>query len=107
MDARHLNTDQCYQLLGKAFAGAVSPDFKKAMDELVEVARKYVAMMEKDYNTTSDVIGAIGDYFTILDRYASALDSLSNVNVDELSVADLVYYYITLFRVEAIIADVE
>lgn len=71
----------------------VSKDFKKTMDAYEKFAEEYVRFMEKYNNANSDdVLSMAGDYADYMKKYTEMMKAISEIDEDELSTADALYY---------------
>lgn len=76
----------------------VTPEFKQSMDALEAFFDEYVAFM-KDFENSDDTLGMLARYTSMMTQYQESMAALDEINEDELSAADLLYYTQTLARI--------
>ncbi|MBQ0005168.1 MAG: hypothetical protein KBS68_04815 [Clostridiales bacterium] len=81
-----------------ASTSAVTPDFKKMMDEYEAFMDEYIAFMKK-YESSDDTTSMMSDYMSIMSKYADFADKVDAVDEDSLSDADYEYYIDVTSRV--------
>ncbi|MCR5502752.1 MAG: hypothetical protein K6F53_07070 [Lachnospiraceae bacterium] len=74
-----------------ATANAVTPSFKKTMDEYEVFFDDYVRFMKK-YTSSNDILGMYSDYISMLDKYTTVMDAMESIDEIKLSDADYEYY---------------
>ena len=78
-------------------SGTVSEDLKAMLDEYEAFVDSYCDFMKK-YSETSDVSGLAMEYMNILSKYSSWAQKMDDLNEEDLSGADLLYYEEVMLR---------
>ena len=77
----------------KETSEGVSPEFKKAMDSYEAFFDEYVKFMKKYMNADSDdMLSMASDYADYMKKYTETMEAMNEINEDELSTADALYY---------------
>lgn len=85
----------------------VTPDFKKAMDSYEAFFDKYVKFMKKYKNADSDdMLSMANDYADYMKKYTETMKAMNEINEDELSTADALYYAEVNARISAKLLEV-
>lgn len=69
----------------------IDPDFKAMMDEYEAFFDEYIAFMQ-NYNNSGNSLDMLGDYASMMTRYAEFAEKIDSVNTDELTNEELAYY---------------
>ena len=77
----------------------VSPEFKQYMDSYEAFFDEYLAFMAS-MDEEGDGFGVLLRYAEMMERYAEVMDSLDDIDEEELSTADEIYYLEVLSRIE-------
>ncbi len=91
----------------KETSEGVSPDFKKAMDSYEAFFDEYVKFMKKYMNADSDdMLSMASDYADYMKKYTETMEAMNEINEDELSTADALYYAEVNARISAKLLEV-
>lgn len=74
-------------------SGEVTYTFKETMDSYEAFFDEYVNFMNRYNNSDGTDLQLLSDLGTYMQKYSEYMDKLSNMNTDDLSPADLAYYY--------------
>ena len=74
-----------------ANAGEVTPSFKESMDSYEAFFDEYIEFMEK-YNDSNDTVSMIKDYSDYMTKYADYMKKIDDIDEDELSTEDYLYF---------------
>lgn len=80
-------------------SNTIRPEFKKMMDEYEDFFESYCDFME-EYQKDPTNLSLLTKYATIMTEYAEMVESLDNVDTDNLSNAELAYYLEVTARIE-------
>lgn len=83
----------------------VSPDFKKAMDSYEEFIDDYVEFMKK-YKDSDDVLSMTADYADYMKQYTETMEAISEIDEENLSTADALYYAEVSGRISAKLLEI-
>ncbi len=72
-------------------SAGVNPQFKETMDKYEVFFDEYIIFMEK-YSSSADPTSMLSDYTSYLQRYTDTMKSLEELNTDDLSTEDMLYY---------------
>lgn len=70
---------------------SIDSDFKAMMDEYEAFFDEYIAFMQ-NYNNSGNSLDMLGDYASMMTRYAEFAEKIDSVNTDELTNEELAYY---------------
>lgn len=71
----------------------ISPDFKKVMDDYEVFIDEYIEFMNKfNEADTNDMLNLMTEYNDYMEKYTEVMEGISNIDEDELSTADALYY---------------
>lgn len=84
--------------------GEKPKDFKALMDEYEAFFDEYIAFMENFDETSSDVQMML-DYTSMLTRYAQAMEALDEIDEEELTDEDVLYYTEVMLRIQRKLAE--
>ncbi len=87
-------------------ASGISPEFKAAMDNYESFMNEYCDFIKKYSENPAD-IGLIADYAAYMSKYAEAMEKMNEINSEELSAEELVYYLAVTERVAKKLASIE
>ena len=91
----------------KKTSESVSSDFKKAMDSYETFIDEYVKFMKKYMKADSaDLLSMAGDYADYMKKYTETMKAIDEINEDELSTADALYYAEVNARISAKLLEV-
>ena len=83
----------------------IRPEVKEALDSYEEMMNEYCDFMEK-YAESDDVVSMMGDYLEMMKVYAAASEKLDQIDEEELTDAELMYYLEVTNRVEKRLLEV-
>ncbi|HPX93821.1 MAG TPA: hypothetical protein PK646_06130 [Bacillota bacterium] len=83
----------------------IRPEFKKAMDSYEEFMDEYVAFMIK-YKGSTDQLGMLTEYSSYLVKYADAMEKLDELDDEEWSTAETLYFTEVMTRVNEKLATI-
>ncbi|MGN0612531.1 MAG: DUF6591 domain-containing protein [Porcipelethomonas sp.] len=75
----------------KSYIGSVSPEFKATMDSYEEFFDEYISFMKK-YSESNYSLDMLEDYTDYMGKYAEMFKKLDEIDEDELSESDYLYY---------------
>lgn len=83
-----------------AFASSdgIRPEFKQVMDSYEEFFNEYIAFMKK-YETSDNSFGMLTDYLEFMTQYMETMEELENMDTDDLSSDELLYYTEVMLRI--------
>lgn len=76
----------------------IRPEFKEAMDSYEAFFDEYVEFM-KEYMESEDVASMMGDYADMMTQYADTMRALEEIDEDELSTEEALYYSEVMARI--------
>lgn len=79
-------------------------DFKELMDEYEAFFDEYIAFME-NFDETSNDMQMLLDYTSMLTRYAQAMEALDEIDEEELTDEDVLYYTEVMLRINRKLAE--
>ena len=83
----------------------IRPEFKKAMDSYEKFFDEYVAFM-KAYMDSDDPISMMGEYTTMMQQYVETMGELEDIDEDELSSKEAIYYADIMLRINQKLLEV-
>ncbi len=84
----------------------ISQEFKDLMDSYETFFDEYIAFMEK-YSSTEDVTSLLTDYLNYLNRYTEMMEKLEQIDENELTDEEVVYYSQVMLRISEKLANLE
>lgn len=88
-------------------ANGIDPEFKKAMDEYEKFFDEYVAFMLKyKAASPSDAAALMGEYSNMMSQYVEAMQALEDIDQDELSKEEVLYYSEVMLRISQKLLEV-
>lgn len=86
----------------------IRPEFKEAMDSYEAFFDEYIAFMERyaDADTT-EMLDLLSDYTKYMTEYAEAMESLSELEEQEMSVDEAIYYMEVTTRITEKLWEIE
>lgn len=78
----------------------IRPEFKEAMDVYEAFFDEYAEFMKK-YRSTENSFSLLTDYMMIMSRYAEVMESLDEIDEDNLSTEEYLYYVEVMTRINA------
>ena len=85
--------------------GAISPEFKKMMDEYEAFFDEYCKFMKK-YSANPSDTSLLSDYSNFMSKYATYMDAIEEVDEEDLNEAELAYYIEVTNRVSKKLMEV-
>lgn len=79
-------------------SNGIRPEFKEAMDSYEAFFDEYVAFMET-YMDSNDPISMMGDYTEMMLQYVETMGELEDIDEEELSEAEALYYAEVMLRI--------
>ncbi len=86
--------------------GGIRQDFKKAMDSYEAYIDEYIEFMEK-YKANSTDLSLIGQYATVMKKYAEQVDAFEKWESEDLNTAEMSYYIEVQTRVSKKLLEVQ
>ena len=83
----------------------IRPEFKEAMDSYEKFFDEYVAFM-KAYMDSDDPISMMGEYTTMMQQYVETMGELEDIDEDELSDEEALYYAEVMLRINQKLLEV-
>ena len=83
----------------------IRPEFMEAMDSYEEFFDEYVTFM-KVYKDSNDPISMMGEYTTMMQQYAETMGELEDIDEDELSDEEALYYAEVMLRINQKLLEV-
>ena len=77
----------------------ISPEFKATMDEYEAFFDEYVEFMT-EYQEADNVISMMGEYASMMTQYAETMAALEEIDEDELSDEEALYYAEVMLRID-------
>lgn len=81
-----------------AATAGIRPEFKRAMDSYEAFFDEYVEFMKK-YMESEDVASMMADYADMMTQYADTMRALEEIDEDELSAEEVLYYSEAMARI--------
>ena len=79
----------------------IRPDVKAFLDSYEACMNEYADFMDKYMNASpDDMLGMMGDYYSMLDKYTQFSEKIDALDEDDLTSAELAYYLEVTARVE-------
>ena len=86
----------------------IRPEFKEAMDSYEAFFDEYVAFMERYAEAdTTEMLSLLSDYTKYMTEYAEAMESLSELEDQEMSVDEAIYYMEVTSRITEKLWEIE
>lgn len=82
----------------------VNEEFKSAMDSYEKFFDEYIGFMDK-YSNSSDTSSMITDYTNYMTQYTDTMKKMSEINTDNLSSEELIYYTEVTTRINQKLAN--
>lgn len=86
-------------------AEGIRPEFKEAMDSYEEFFDEYVTFM-KAYMDSDDPFSMMGEYTTMMQQYVETMGELEDIDEDELSEKEALYYAEVVLRINQKLLEV-
>lgn len=83
----------------------IRPEVKEALDSYEEMMNEYCDFMEK-YSESDDITEMMGDYLEMMKVYANASEKLDQIDEEELTDAETMYYLEVTNRIEKRLLEV-
>ena len=87
-------------------SGGISHEFKKAMTEYEEFFDEYIEFM-REYKSSTNPLPMMDDYVDYLNEYAEAMEALNEINEDELTIEEALYYTEVMSRISKKILEID
>lgn len=87
-------------------ADGIRPEFKAAMDSYEAFFDEYIAFIEK-YQKSNNTAVMLGDYAKYMARYADTMKKLSDLEDDDLTDAEALYYAEVMLRISQKLAKIQ
>ena len=86
----------------------IRPEFKEAMDSYEAFFDEYIAFMERYAGAdTTEMLDLLSDYTKYMTEYAEAMESLSELEEQEMSVDEAIYYMEVTTRITEKLWEIE
>ena len=83
----------------------IRPEFKEAMDSYEKFFDEYVTFM-KAYMDSDDPFSMMGEYTTMMQQYMEIMGELEDIDEDELSSKEAIYYADIMLRINQKLLEV-
>lgn len=93
-----VDTDENVTASSNEPISGIRPEFKDAMDSYEAFFNEYCEFM-KEYTSSEDAAGMMGDYISFLSRYADAMKKLDEISESEMSEEEMLYYTEVMARI--------
>jgi len=92
-DSSEITTEESAESVSESDAvpAGVTPEFKETMDSYEAFFDEYIAFMEV-YANTDDTTAMMTEYLSYMTKYMEVMQKLGEINEEELSDADALYY---------------
>lgn len=84
----------------------VDPEFKATMDSCEAFFKEYAEFMKK-YLDSDDPSSMMTEYVSIVSRYTETMEALDEIDTDDLSDADMLYYMEVMLRIQKELAGIQ
>lgn len=93
---------------GKEKINGIRSSFKDAMDSYEEFFNEYVDFMNKYINADSeDMLRMMGDYADYMNQYSETMKKLEELDTEELSNEEVIYYTQVMSRITQKLLEIE